>query len=273
MANYYHIKIRRATAANWASDNPTPADGEICWETDTKKIKVGDGVTAYNALAYFTLPNATTTAAGLMSAADKSKLNGINISLYAPLNSPSFSGSPQAPNIAGRVVSKVLANANYVESAIARTNPYMVRCEYYVSSGGLYQIASDLSKCTYMAVNNEPVGVDVNKKLEAGFNYIDYLFFDKDFIAYNSIPDDAFSSIADLKRVLLPVNLFRIGNKAFIDSGLEEVWCLSPTPATIGADTFTNTTFAAGGKCFCHKDNQTTYAGAWGFGCVFLDIA
>jgi len=273
MANYYHIKIRRATAANWASDNPTPADGEICWETDTKKIKVGDGVTAYNALAYFTLPNATTTAAGLMSAADKSKLNGINISLYAPLNSPSFSGSPQAPNIAGRAVSKVLANANYVEGAIARTNPYMVRCEYYVSSGGLYQIASDLSKCTYMAVNNESVDVEDNQKLTAGYNYIDYLFYKKDLLAWNTIPVGAFKDIVILKRVLLPSYLFRIEDGAFGNSGLEEVWSLSPTPPTLGSDVFTGTTFESGGKCYCHKDNQATYSGVWGFGCIFLDIA
>ena len=273
MPNYYHIKIRRATAANWASDNPTPADGEICRETDTKKIKVGDGVTAYNALAYFTLPNATTTAAGLMSAADKSRLNGINISLYAPLNSPSFSGSPQTPNLGGRAVSKVLANTNYVESAIARTNPYMIRCEYYVSSAGLYQVASDVSKCTYMAVNGSPVDVGDSQKLDAGYNYIDYLFYNKDLIAWNTIPDDAFKAVIELKRVLLPVNLFRIGENAFYDSGLEEVWCLSPTPATIGADTFTNTVFASGGKCYCHKDNATTYTGTWTFGCVFLAIA
>lgn len=272
MANYYHIKIRRATAANWASDNPTPADGEICWETDTKKIKVGDGVTAYNAIAYFTLPNATTTAAGLMSAADKSKLNGINISLYALINSPVFTGSPQVPNT-GRAVSKVIANALYVETAIAQTNPYMIRCEYYVPSEGLYQVASDTSQCTYMAVNNVPVDVGDNQKLTAGYNYIDYLFYKKDLLAWNTIPVGAFKDIAELTRVLLPSNIFRIEDSAFEGSGLIEVWCLSPTPATLGASVFDNTIFAAGGKCYCHKDNQTTYAGVWGFGCIFLDIA
>lgn len=47
------IQIRRDTAANWTSTNPTPAPGQPCWETDTKKLKVGDGATAYNSLAYF----------------------------------------------------------------------------------------------------------------------------------------------------------------------------------------------------------------------------
>ena len=47
------IQIRRDTAANWTAGNPTPANGQPCWETDTKKLKVGDGATAWNSLAYF----------------------------------------------------------------------------------------------------------------------------------------------------------------------------------------------------------------------------
>jgi len=46
------IKIRRDTAANWASVDPTLAAGEIAFETDTSKIKVGDGTTAWSGLDY-----------------------------------------------------------------------------------------------------------------------------------------------------------------------------------------------------------------------------
>ena len=46
------IQVRRDTAANWTSANPTPASGEPCFETDTNKLKIGDGVTAYNDLPY-----------------------------------------------------------------------------------------------------------------------------------------------------------------------------------------------------------------------------
>lgn len=48
------IQIRRDTAANWTSVNPILAQGEMGLETDTIKIKWGDGVNAWNALAYFT---------------------------------------------------------------------------------------------------------------------------------------------------------------------------------------------------------------------------
>ena len=46
------IQLRRDTAANWSANNPTPSAGEPCFETDTGKLKIGDGATAYNNLAY-----------------------------------------------------------------------------------------------------------------------------------------------------------------------------------------------------------------------------
>lgn len=46
------IQIRRGTAADWTSNNPVLSQGEFGLETDTKKIKIGDGTTAYTSLSY-----------------------------------------------------------------------------------------------------------------------------------------------------------------------------------------------------------------------------
>ena len=46
------IQIRRGTAAQWTSANPTLASGEWGFETDTNKGKIGNGSTAWNSLAY-----------------------------------------------------------------------------------------------------------------------------------------------------------------------------------------------------------------------------
>lgn len=46
------IRVRRDTAAAWAASNPTLASGEIGYETNTQKMKVGDGQTAYASLPY-----------------------------------------------------------------------------------------------------------------------------------------------------------------------------------------------------------------------------
>lgn len=51
------IQVRRDTAAAWTSANTTLATGEIGFETDTGKFKVGNG-TAWTALPYATSPPA-----------------------------------------------------------------------------------------------------------------------------------------------------------------------------------------------------------------------
>ena len=48
------IQLRRDTAANWTATNPTLTQGEPGYETDTGKIKYGDGTTAWNSLSYAT---------------------------------------------------------------------------------------------------------------------------------------------------------------------------------------------------------------------------
>lgn len=46
------IQLRRDTLANFTSVNPVLAEGEMAYETDTKKFKIGDGTTAYISLDY-----------------------------------------------------------------------------------------------------------------------------------------------------------------------------------------------------------------------------
>ena len=48
------FKLRRDTAANWSSNNPTLADGELGLDKTNTYLKVGDGSTAWNALGQFT---------------------------------------------------------------------------------------------------------------------------------------------------------------------------------------------------------------------------
>jgi hypothetical protein len=48
------VQVRRGTASQWTSANPTLASGEWGFETDTLKTKIGNGSTAWNSLAYAT---------------------------------------------------------------------------------------------------------------------------------------------------------------------------------------------------------------------------
>jgi hypothetical protein len=46
------IQLRRGLSSQWASVNPVLAEGELAVETDTRRYKVGDGVTVWNSLEY-----------------------------------------------------------------------------------------------------------------------------------------------------------------------------------------------------------------------------
>ena len=67
------IQLRRDTAANWTSSNPVLALGEAGFETDTRLLKIGNGSTAWNSLAYTVLPVGTT--ANTVAAGDDSRLS------------------------------------------------------------------------------------------------------------------------------------------------------------------------------------------------------
>ena len=46
------IQLRRGTATQWTSANPTLAAGEVGTETDTGRFKIGNGTTGWNSLPY-----------------------------------------------------------------------------------------------------------------------------------------------------------------------------------------------------------------------------
>jgi hypothetical protein len=48
------VSTQRGTAAALTATNPVIADGQAVYETDTGRIKIGDGVTAWVSLRYVT---------------------------------------------------------------------------------------------------------------------------------------------------------------------------------------------------------------------------
>ena len=73
------IQVRHDTAANWTAANPTLAIGELGLETDTHTFKVGDGATAWAALAYSSGPAGPTGATGAAGAAGTNGTNGLSV--------------------------------------------------------------------------------------------------------------------------------------------------------------------------------------------------
>lgn len=72
------IKLRRDTAANWTIANPILAAGEPGLETDTLRIKYGDGSTAWTSLSYQAVGNATyAITAGVANSVDVANVANI----------------------------------------------------------------------------------------------------------------------------------------------------------------------------------------------------
>lgn len=46
------IQVKRGTSSEWASENPTLSPGEYGLETDTNKLKIGNGVANWNSLQH-----------------------------------------------------------------------------------------------------------------------------------------------------------------------------------------------------------------------------
>ena len=50
---YNTIQVRRGAAAAWTASNPVLSQGELAYETDTGRLKIGDGLTHWVSLAYY----------------------------------------------------------------------------------------------------------------------------------------------------------------------------------------------------------------------------
>lgn len=111
------IQIRRGTAANWTSTDPTLSEGEVGFETDTGKIKIGNGSTAWTSLPYGAIIPSVFT--GHTSAT--TSVHGItDTSNLAYLDSPNFTGTVVLPNTTsvGDVSSTELSYVNGVSGPI-----------------------------------------------------------------------------------------------------------------------------------------------------------
>ena len=144
-----NILLRRGTAAEWTASNPTLLEGEVGVETDTKKLKVGDGLTLWASLPYINLTpaaaasiyatSANPTFTGTVNGITKSMVGLGNVDntsdankpvstaqqtaldLKAPLANPTFTGTV-ALNTGVTLVFEG-ATANDFETTLAAADP------------------------------------------------------------------------------------------------------------------------------------------------------
>ena len=114
------IQLRRDTASNWTSADPTLAAGEFAIETDTDKYKIGDGSTAWTSLGYSSLPsNVLPLTGGAMTGAitTNSTFDGVDIATRdAVLTSTTTTANAALPK-AGGTLSGAIVGADQIISA------------------------------------------------------------------------------------------------------------------------------------------------------------
>ena len=111
------MQQRRGTAAQWTAANPILAAGEIGFETDTNKFKMGNGSSTWSALTYFA--NAAELAAVIDGAPDL--LNTLNELAAAMGDDPAFitNHTTATTNVHGIANTALLSTTAGVNSAIA----------------------------------------------------------------------------------------------------------------------------------------------------------
>ena len=225
------IKIRRDTAARWATNNPVLSYGEFAIVTDTtpQRLKIGTGLAAFNVLPFFTIPNATQSEAGAMSAVDKKKLDDI-------------------PNELVDVKSAFGISSLAVGMAVLAT--------YRFNSAGYYDIinpAADRDVAMVKVNNGKAFDSGQNLFFTAGTHTVAIVFKHP-----TAIPESAFADVRELIEVHIPSWVHLLLDNAFASTGLRKIECEGMTPPGLGANVFAHLN-VSGISLYIHKVVQDTY--------------
>lgn len=125
------MQQRRGTALTWTTANPIMAPGELGFEVDTNKFKIGDGVNTWTTLEYFT-PNGAAALEGLIDGAPGflNTLNelaaavGDDANFFSTVSSNITAAQDNAVSIASAdaTAKSDQASANALQAALAYTD-------------------------------------------------------------------------------------------------------------------------------------------------------
>lgn len=111
------IQIRRGTKSQWISANPVLESGELGLETDTGRLKFGDGSSSWDELDYVgTKENLIRVQNNSGSAIQKGQavyINGFNSSFNVPTVSPYIANGTISEQLFAGLISDYVSNGDY----------------------------------------------------------------------------------------------------------------------------------------------------------------
>lgn len=147
------IQIRRGVSAEWTLKNPVLAEGELALESDTKRYKIGDGVSGWNSLGYggFQEVSILIPCGDENSNLTTGSNKGSVVVPYDIVVTEVFLGVNEAP-----VGNDIVADVNYNGSSILSSLPEIAE-NLRFSSGGVISNPS-LDKGGVLTVDVDQVG-------------------------------------------------------------------------------------------------------------------
>ena len=166
------MQQRRGTAAQWTAANPVLAAGEIGFETDTSKFKMGNGSSAWTALQYFAN---TASLEALLNDGAPAALNTLNELAAAINDDPAFFtnfGQTMGESIASNIETFRLDTTNIhgiVDTAELATKTYAnTAVSTHESDTSVHGIANTADLVTQSMLSDAIDAAEVNQASLAG---------------------------------------------------------------------------------------------------------
>lgn len=141
------IQVRQDLSSQWTSVNPILSKGEFGYETDTKNLKLGDGVTAWTSLSYVQIPTKSYTPT-LAQGASTNISKTVNYAKYSK-SSTRVSGTVKVTaSAAGTAASAITISTPITAS----TSGLVVGSGFYNDGGTQYQAVAYLLTTSTIAL-------------------------------------------------------------------------------------------------------------------------
>jgi hypothetical protein len=141
------MQVRRGTASSWTSTNPTLAAGELGFETDTGKFKIGTGASTWTALSYAGGGQNTLTTYQYTATGAQTTFSGVD----ANGNTLAYTAGAVQVYLNGALLQNTADYAASTGTSVVLTTGALVGDSLTILSLGSFTVSTDIPKSTLTA--------------------------------------------------------------------------------------------------------------------------
>jgi hypothetical protein len=141
------MQVRRGTASSWTSTNPTLAAGELGFETDTGKFKIGNGSSTWTALSYAGGGQNTLTTYQYTATAGQTTFSGADVNS----NTLAYTAGAVQVYLNGALLANTTDYAASTGTSVVLTGGAGLGDSLTILSLGSFTVSTDIPKSTLTA--------------------------------------------------------------------------------------------------------------------------